>query len=82
MLSIDRMIRHIDILETDLRTKIEKGEIAFGGYAKEKIYGTLSCKSGKRMKRDSRVFFASENEAIAEGFRPCGLCLRKNYENW
>ena len=47
-----------------------------------KIYGTLSCKSGKRMKKENRVFFKNEAEAIELGFRPCGHCLRAEYVRW
>jgi methylphosphotriester-DNA--protein-cysteine methyltransferase len=56
---------------------IRKGEIPFAGNLKLKIYGKLNCRSGKRMKKENRVFFASEKEAIASGFRPCGHCLKK-----
>jgi methylphosphotriester-DNA--protein-cysteine methyltransferase len=54
----------------------EKG-IAFAGNKRLKIYGTLSCKSGKRMKRENRIFFINEREAIAQGFRPCLHCMGK-----
>ena len=52
------------------------------GNERLKIYGTLGCKSGKRMKRQNRVFFLAEKEAIKEGFRPCGNCLKERYKNW
>ncbi|WP_262902036.1 Ada metal-binding domain-containing protein [Pinibacter aurantiacus] len=58
---------------------IRAKEINFGGNAKLKIYGKLSCKSGKRMKRENRVFFHSGEEAILSGYRPCGHCMRKEY---
>jgi hypothetical protein len=44
----------------DLRSKIKYQEIRFGGNKKLKIYGLLNCKSGKRMKREKRVFFSNE----------------------
>jgi methylphosphotriester-DNA--protein-cysteine methyltransferase len=28
------------------------------------------------------VFFASETEAIAASFRPCGRCMREQYSRW
>lgn len=62
--------------------QIRQQEICFGGNSKLKIYGTLSCASGKKMKRGNRVFFASEKEAIASGFRPCGHCLKETYQKW
>ena len=73
------------------QNKIEKHEvfrliksksIKFAGNKKLKIYGTLRCKSGKRMKKENRVFFLNEEEAIAVGFRPCGHCMAANYLNW
>jgi methylphosphotriester-DNA--protein-cysteine methyltransferase len=62
--------------------KIKQRKIRFGGNLKLKIYGTLSCASGKRMKRENRVFFLSENEAIEKGFRPCGYCMKEKYQKW
>ncbi len=71
------MIQHSYISDSDLRSKIKQQKISFGGNIKLKIYGTLSCKSGKKMKPENRVFFSSEKEAIANGFRPCGHCMKK-----
>lgn len=62
--------------------KIQSGEILFAGNKRLKIYGTLRCKSGKRMKTNNRVFFASEKEALDLGYRPCGHCLKQKYEDW
>ena len=71
------MIRHTEISTKELRRKIRQNEIRFGGNEKLKIYGTLQCKSGKRMKKENRVFFVSEKEAIKQGYRPCGHCLKR-----
>jgi len=76
------MIKHLDINDSDLSSKIKQKEICFGGNRKLKIYGTLQCKSGKRMKRENRVFFVSENEAIKIGYRPCGHCMKTKYNKW
>jgi methylphosphotriester-DNA--protein-cysteine methyltransferase len=76
------MIKHLDISDNDLRQKIRSEEICFGGNRKLNIYGTLQCKSGKRMKRENRAFFLSEEEAIKEGFRPCGHCMKTAYKKW
>jgi methylphosphotriester-DNA--protein-cysteine methyltransferase len=76
------MIKHLDINDRDLRSKIKEKEICFGGNRKLKIYGTLQCKSGKRMKRENRVFFVSEKEAIKNDFRPCGHCMKIEYKKW
>jgi methylphosphotriester-DNA--protein-cysteine methyltransferase len=72
------MIKHLDINDIDLRSKIKRKEICFGGNSKLKIYGTLQCKSGKRMKPENRVFFASQNEATTNGYRPCGHCMKSS----
>jgi methylphosphotriester-DNA--protein-cysteine methyltransferase len=56
---------------------IRKDEIKFAGNSKLKIYGTLRCHSGKRMKKENRVFFRDEAEAINYGFRPCGNCMKR-----
>lgn len=65
-----------------LRDQIHEGNIQFGGNKKLKIYGKLTCKSGRRMKRENRVFFQSEREAIEQGYRPCGHCMRQAYQAW
>lgn len=64
------------------RALYRKGEVTLGGYRKGRIYGTLRCASGKRMLMENRVFFSSEAEAIAEGYRPCGHCLPDKYKQW
>lgn len=61
---------------------IRKCCITLGGYKNEKIYGLLSCSSGKRMKVENRVFFKNEFEAITNGYRPCGHCMKEKYEEW
>ena len=76
------MIYHTEITANGLRQKIKLGEICFGGNKKLKIYGTLRCSSGKRMKVSNRVFFASTAEAIENNFRPCGHCMKAEYKKW
>jgi methylphosphotriester-DNA--protein-cysteine methyltransferase len=76
------MIRHIEISDRDLRSEIKQQKIRFAGNSRLRIYGTLSCAAGKRMKRENRTFFMSEEEAIASGFRPCGNCLKATYQRW
>ena len=76
------MIRHIDSSNTDLRKKIKQRKIYLGGNRELKIYGKLSCASGKRMNRKNRVFFLSEQEAIAKDYRPCGHCMKSAYLKW
>lgn len=76
------MINHSDISSQKLFTKIKSKQIAFAGNKKLKIYGTLNCASGKRMKKENRVFFTSESEATESGYRPCGNCLKIKYNDW
>jgi methylphosphotriester-DNA--protein-cysteine methyltransferase len=76
------MIAHQEISDSDLRKKLRQKELIFGGNKKLKLYGTLHCKSGKRMKRENRVFFSSEEEAEANGYRPCGNCMKEKYQHW
>jgi len=56
--------------------------MCFGGNEKLKVYGNLACKSGKQMKKENRVFFISEKEAIKQGYRPCGHCMKIKYHQW
>lgn len=76
------MIKHQEIGDIELRQKIKQKEIVYGGNLKLKIYGTLHCKSGKRMKNENRVFFKTATQAKTQGYRPCGHCLRSAYKTW
>jgi hypothetical protein len=76
------MVKHIDISAQDVRKLIRHKQIVLGGNCKLKIYGLLSCASGRRMKRENRVFFTGLNEAIDKGYRPCGNCLHGEYKKW
>jgi methylphosphotriester-DNA--protein-cysteine methyltransferase len=71
------MWKHAE-LNQSLSNLIRKKQIKFAGNAKLKIYGRLSCYSGKRMKKENRVFFENEMEAISFGFRPCKNCMKKH----
>ncbi|MEM9647009.1 MAG: Ada metal-binding domain-containing protein [Bacteroidota bacterium] len=76
------MISHAALSPTELFHLLKQGDIKWAGNRKLKIYGTLKCKSGKRMKKENRVFFNSEEDAIANGYRPCGHCIREAYRSW
>ncbi|MEX6686442.1 Ada metal-binding domain-containing protein [Danxiaibacter flavus] len=82
------MIRQIDAgvdeasQKKQLRKLIRQGTIQYAGYIPGKIYGRLSCSSGKRMKAKNRIFFSNEEEAILAGYRPCGHCLKERYKMW
>jgi methylphosphotriester-DNA--protein-cysteine methyltransferase len=63
----------------------EKG--LFGGYKRMKIYGRLDCPSAlwaikKGDYAKYRVFFATEQDAIECGYRPCGNCMKEEYKIW
>jgi hypothetical protein len=82
------MIRHIDLgnekvaRQSAVRRLIHNKAIRLAGNIPAKIYGRLSCASGKKMKAENRVFFQNEEEALAAGYRPCGHCLRAKYQEW
>ncbi len=46
----------------------------YAGHKGYKIFGTLNCKSGMRIKKENRVFFLDLESAVKEGYRPCKLC--------
>jgi methylphosphotriester-DNA--protein-cysteine methyltransferase len=76
------MISHQSLTRHELYDHLKNRNARFAGNLKLKIYGTLHCASGKRMKKENRVFFKNEKEAIKEGFRPCGHCMRKFFLEW
>ncbi|WP_460973459.1 Ada metal-binding domain-containing protein [Spirosoma migulaei] len=82
------MIRHTALGPTrfaqlrNLATLINSKAITIGGHRPGKIYGTLTCRTGKRMKPEKRVFFQEETEAVALGYRPCAVCLPDKYKVW
>lgn len=82
------MIRHKDlggkpfVRAKALWMKIRRKEIALGGNRRLKIYGQLDCRAGKRVKLENRVFFENETEAINSGYRPCAVCMKKEYLLW
>ena len=58
-----------------------------GGNKRLKIYGQLNCPSANRWIAKGyyvkdRVFFLNEEIAIKAGYRPCAVCMRKEYEKW
>jgi len=82
------MLHHPDLGATaytrsrQLKLLIDGGNVRMAGNRKLRIYGTLSCNSGRRMKLDNRVFFRDDKEALAAGYRPCGHCMKAAYEQW
>ncbi len=63
------MICHIDLgkdlaeRKKNIAPLIRTGAVTLGGYRKARIYGLLSCSSGKKMKVENRVFFTDEAQA-------------------
>lgn len=78
----DLVIKHTEISDKELRKQIKKNVIVFAGNSELKIFGRLNCSSGKRIKKQNRVFFRSAVEAVKRGFRPCGYCMRSEYKKW
>ncbi len=76
------MMKHSEMDDVDLHAKLKSKEILFAGNQKLKIYGLLTCASGKRMKKQNRVFFSNEDEALVLQYRPCGHCMRQAYLKW
>ena len=46
----------------------------FAAITSTRVFGRLTCSSGKRARRANRVFFAAWDDAVAAGFRPCKRC--------
>jgi methylphosphotriester-DNA--protein-cysteine methyltransferase len=57
------------------------------GHRRTKIYGRLDCRAALRaISRggyvSQRVFFVDERTAVAAGYRPCAICLPREYADW
>lgn len=76
------MYHHGNMSDREVASLIRTHTITLGGYKKAKIYGRLHCSPGKRMKRENRVFFRDEKEALQLGYRPCGVCMPEKYRQW
>ena len=76
------MIHHQDISSLEVQRLIHHQKVVWAGNRKLKIYGHLRCISGKRMKRVNRVFFGSQEEAVLYGYRPCGHCMRPEFQTY
>ena len=58
-----------------------------GGHQGLRLYGRLDCPSALRAIARGhyvkhRVFFLDEATAIAAGYRPCAVCLPREYALW
>ncbi len=59
----------------------------FGGHKKLKIYGKMDCPSALKWIEKGhyvkeRVFFLDEETAIEAGYRPCSVCMKREYKKW
>ncbi len=61
---------------------MQEEKVQLAGNRRLKIYGTMRCASGIRMSAGNRVFFATTAEAEAQGYRPCGHCMKEAYLQW
>jgi methylphosphotriester-DNA--protein-cysteine methyltransferase len=73
------MIEH-QTISGNIFQLLRNKKITLAGNKVLKIYGSLQCSSGKRMLKRNRVFFRGETEALENGYRPCGNCMREQYE--
>jgi methylphosphotriester-DNA--protein-cysteine methyltransferase len=73
---------HQQLTGAKLKKLLRTKQIVLAGNSTLKIYGLLTCSSGKRMKKENRVFFPSEAAAIKLSYRPCEHCLRGSYLQW
>jgi methylphosphotriester-DNA--protein-cysteine methyltransferase len=58
-----------------------------GGHRRTKVFGRLDCPAALRaIERGGyvrqRVFFLNRTQARAAGYRPCAVCLPKEYAAW
>ncbi|ATJ85528.1 Ada metal-binding domain-containing protein [Ralstonia solanacearum] len=58
-----------------------------GGHRRTRLYGRLDCRAARRaIARGGyvrhRVFFLTEADTRAAGYRPCAVCLPQAYAAW
>ncbi len=58
-----------------------------GGHRRTHLYGRLDCRAARRAIACGgyvrhRVFFLTEADARAAGYRPCAVCLPQAYAAW
>ncbi|GHT65183.1 metal-binding protein [Bacteroidia bacterium] len=75
------------LIGADGKTNQSNTPATLGGYKQSKIYGNLDCPSALRAIAKGgyikqRVFFADEQTAISAGYRPCAVCMPKEYAIW
>lgn len=74
------------LLSADGTTITSETPGTLGGNSKAGIYGRLDCSAANgaisKGYAQHRVFFATEQDAIQAGFRPCGRCMASRYKDW
>lgn len=60
---------------------------AFGGHRRTHVFGRLDCPAALRAiarggYAKHRVFFTDAAAARAAGYRPCAVCLPREYAHW
>ena len=81
------MQRAWTLMGPDRKPFSSKRRGAFGGHKRSGIYGRLDCPAAARAiarggYRAHRVFFLNATHARAAGYRPCAVCLPKEYASW
>lgn len=75
------------LLGPDGQERLSEAPGLLGGHRGNRIYGRLDCPSALKWLAAGhyvrqRVFFASEDDALQAGYRPCGCCLPDKYATW
>ena len=79
------MTRRYRLLGADGRSRASATPGTLGGHRRLRLYGRLDCPSALRWLARGhyaahRVFFADEEAARAAGYRPCAVCLPREYD--
>ena len=48
----------------------------FVGNKDSKVFHTTACKIGAKIKAANKVTFASKDEAVKAGYKPCKVCIK------
>jgi methylphosphotriester-DNA--protein-cysteine methyltransferase len=73
-----------NLLGPDRKAYSSRQPGTLGGHRRTRIYGRLDCPAALRaIARGGyvaeRVFFLTERDARAAGYRPCAVCLPRKY---
>ncbi len=69
-----REILRIEGVDVERLERLAAQGLRYAGARSTRIFCLPVCYTGRRMKPESSVFFASQDEARAAGFRPCKVC--------